>query len=347
MESYNYYVKCVKSMESKILDTIDNISIDKIHDNQLNNQLKLQLDILTNTQLDIHWNKELYNSDLLGLFKTKRFANIYTYQIVTKDFYKKIIRFRTVCLIALSLKYLETEFKKIFNIDHTHTINHIKHYGKINIENDDTSNRQITIKENEISNSDIILVYTKNILLCDYSTLILFNVECASTNNVYLDNKLLDLQNTIFHKLEEQIKNPKQGLSKQEQDYYIKNNTNLIKSNMLSVDTLNQKSKDQTNINLIKSNTDLIKELDKRITRLSINLISTNGSHELVIENPYTYKKVIKEIVYIEKSLYSYDYEYMKNSRISLHKEFKATYNIIKRMCKYIPIAVPIQEKMV
>ena len=341
MESYNYYVKCVKSMESKILDTLDNMSFDKIHDNQLINQLNLQLDL----QLNIHWIEELYNSDLLGLFKTKRFANIYTTKIVTKDFYKKIIQFRTVCLIALSLKHLATEFNKIFNIDPTHTINHIKHYGKINIE--DGASHQITIKENEISNSDIILVYTKNILLCDYSTLILFNVECASTNNVYLDNKLLDLQNTLFHKLEEQIKNPKQGLSKQEQDYYIKNNTNLIKSNMLSVDTLNQKSKDQTNINLIKSNTDLIKELDKRITRLSINLTSTNGSHELVIENPYTYKKVIKEIVYIEKSLYSYDYEYMKNSRISLHKEFKATYNIIKRMCKYIPIAVPIQEKMV
>lgn len=345
MESYNYYVKCVKSMESKILDTIDNMSIDKIHDNQLNNQLDLQLDLQLNIQLDIHWNKELYNSDLLGLFKTKRFANIYTNKIVTKDFYKKIIQFRTVCLIALSLKHLATEFKKIFNIDPTHTINHIKHYGKINIEDDEY--HQFTIKENEIPNTDTILVYTKNILLCDYSTLILFNIECASTNNVYLDNKLLDLQNTLFHKLEEQIKNPKQGLSKQEQDYYIKNNTNLIKSNMLSVDTLNQKSKDQTNINLIKSNTDLIKELDKRITRLSINLTSTNGSHELVIENPYTYKKVVKEIVYIEKSLYSYDYEYMKNSRISLHKEFKATYNIIKRMCKYIPIAVPIQEKMV
>ena len=341
MESYNYYVKCVKSMESKILDTLDNMSFDKIHDNQLINQLNLQLDL----QLNIHWIEELYNSDLLGLFKTKNFANIYTNKIVTKDFYKKIIQFRTVCLIALSLKHLATEFNKIFNIDPTHTINHIKHYGKINIE--DGASHQITIKENEISNSDIILVYTKNILLCDYSTLILFNVECASTNNVYLDNKLLDLQNTIFHKLEEQIKNPKQGLSKQEQDYYIKNNTNLIKSNMLSVDTLNQKSKDQTNINLIKSNTDLIKELDKRITRLILNLTSTNGSHELVIENPYTYKKVIKEIVYIEKSLYSYDYEYMKNSRISLHKEFKATYNIIKRMCKYIPIAVPIQEKMV
>ena len=345
MESYNYYVKCVKSMESKILDTIDNMSMDKIHHKQLNNQLNNQIDLRLCLQLNTHWMKELYNSDLLGLFKTKRFANIYTTKIVTKDFYKKIIQFRTVCLIALSLKHLATEFNKIFNIDPTHTINHIKHYGKINIE--DGASHQITIKENEISNSDIILVYTKNILLCDYSTLILFNVECASTNNVYLDNKLLDLQNTIFHKLEEQIKNPKQGLSKQEQDYYIKNNTNLIKSNMLSVDTLNQKSKDQTNINLIKSNTDLIKELDKRITRLILNLTSTNGSHELVIENPYTYKKVIKEIVYIEKSLYSYDYEYMKNSRISLHKEFKATYNIIKRMCKYIPIAVPIQEKMV
>ena len=78
------------------------------------------------------------------------------------------------------------------------------------------------------------------------------------------------------------------------------------------------------------------------------NLINDNvlTKKDTLDINNFTKKNITKKLVYSTESEYIYNYIHMKNSRRDLHNEFKATFNIIKRMVRNtnIPVATPIQD---